>query len=85
MAGYGASLIGETMDFDLTNKERAAISALKRVAKIWPDTLWIFCNGLSVNIMRKNEDGEQAHNQFGSVDSEYIVDTVDIENDGGDW
>jgi len=37
---------------DLTKEEKNAIAALKRLAKRWPNTLWLFADGGSVNVMR---------------------------------
>ena len=76
------------MDFELTEKEEKAIRALKRVAKIWPDTLWLFSASGSLCVMKKNKEGEQAVIRRGSADSvddAYIITHIDIENDGGDW
>jgi hypothetical protein len=66
-------------------KEKKAISALNRLQKIWPDTLWIFATGNSLSIMKKDESGNHAITRFGGIDPEYEIDSVDIENDGGDW
>jgi len=75
----------------LTDEEVKAIRALKRAAKIWPDTLWLFSASGSLCVMRNKEDGNRAclidgglHPSEG-VDPDYIVDNIDIENDGGDW
>jgi len=37
------------MDIELTREEKLAITSLKRLAKRWPDTLWI----LSSSVARK--------------------------------
>jgi hypothetical protein len=75
---------GEIMK--LTKKEQQAIDMLKRLALIWPDTLWLFCGGLSVAIMKYGPNGEQMTlGEGGGMDPAYLVDTVDINNDGGDW
>ena len=71
-------------DLVLTTKEEKAIRALHRLAKIWPDSLWLFSASGSLYVMKKNADGERARKGTG-IDPEYIVESIDIENDGGDW
>jgi hypothetical protein len=66
--------------------EAQAIAALKRVAKRWPDTLWLFSASGTLTVMRKPAGGCHAMDQEGSMDHDYIVDTIPgIDNDGGDW
>jgi hypothetical protein len=67
-----------------TPEEAKAIRALKRVAKDWPDSLWLFSAAGTLTVMRKGPDGGHVHNGE-NVDQSFIVDTIDIENDGGDW
>lgn len=67
----------------LTPEEKRAIATLKRLAKKWPDSLWLYSAGGTLNIMRKI-DGKRAF-CGASPDSDTIVDTIEIENDGGDW
>ena len=76
---------------ELTDKEKRAIKALERAAKIWPKSLWLFSGNGSLYVMRKKKNGNRAtvidsgiHPSEG-VDPDYIVDVIDIENDGGDW
>lgn len=72
-------------DFDLSPEERKAIAALKRLAKMWPASLWLFSASGSLVVMRCNEQGEHAHRGEG-IDQDYIVATIQgIPNDGGDW
>ena len=78
------------MDFDLTKEEQKAISSLRRLAKRWPDTLWLFSASGTLFVMRKNGDGQHAFGggnpSSSGVDPYYIVTTISgIENDGGDW
>jgi hypothetical protein len=72
--------------YSLTKEEKAAISKLKKLAQIWPESLWLFSNG-TLYVMKTNGIGEKerAMTQYGGVDPKYIVDTIDIPNDGGDW
>lgn len=69
---------------DLTKEEKRAISALRKLAQSWPDSLWLFSAAGELWVMRK-KDGERAFNEFGGVDQEYAIVELDIENDGGDW
>ena len=69
---------------DLTPEERKAIAALKRLAKRWPYTLWVFSASGRLCVMRHGEEGHQ-HMPDGGIDPTYCVDEIDIENDGGDW
>jgi len=76
------------MEFDLTPEEKKAIAALKRLAKKWPDSLWLF-SAQSLHVMRKTEDGRHAYGgenvSSTGIDPGYIIATIDIEADGGDW
>jgi len=68
-----------------TKEEAAAIRSLKRIAKKWPDTLWLFSANGTLCVMKKNDLGERAMLSTDGVDPDYLVDSVDIPNDGGDW
>ena len=68
----------------LTKDEKAAISALKRLQKRWPKTLWLFSSSGTLLVMRCDENGERVMNHLGCVHQDYVVDTIDIPNDGGD-
>lgn len=79
-------------DFELTKQEKSAIRTLKRLEKRWPKSLWLFSAGGSLIVMRKNSDGERAGviNKDGKMtgqgaDSNYEVEHINIENDGGDF
>jgi len=69
---------------DLTKEEEKAIKSLQRVAAKWPNSLWLFSASGSLMVM-KNKDGGAAKTNSGGVDPDYIVGTIDIDNDGGDW
>lgn len=70
----------------VTKKEQHAIDSLKKLAETWPDTLWLFCNGMSISIMKYGPNGEQMTlGAGGGMDPAFRVDSVDINNDGGDW
>ena len=74
----------------LTAEEKRAIASLKRLAKRWPKSLWLFSNGVSLNVMKTNRKGDQV---FGApsgdrnaVDPRYKVAVLSgIQSDGGDW
>jgi hypothetical protein len=68
---------------DPTPEEAKAIRALKRLAKAWPPSLWLYSANGTLNVMRVAE-GERGFVR-GHVDRAYKVDTIAIPNDGGDW
>jgi hypothetical protein len=69
-----------------TAEEAKAIASLQRLAKRWPETLWLFSASGALHVMRKGENGEHVYlDQFGGVDPDYSLATIDIPNDGGDW
>lgn len=70
----------------LTDEERKAIASLKRLAKKWPPSLWLFTNG-AISIMKNRPDGTRAITITGGVDPDYTVDSIgeQIPSDGGDW
>lgn len=72
---------------DLTPDERRAIASLKRLAKRWPKSLWLFSASGSLNVMRCGADGARVHHRHPDcgVDQSYSLTTVDLPNDGGDW
>lgn len=83
------------MSDDLTPDEQRAIRALKRLAKAWPKTLWLFSASGSLYVMKKGPSGERVVRKdtykgrttgCGElVDERAAVATIDIPNDGGDW
>ena len=72
-------------DLELTDEERKAVAALKRVAKRWPSSLWLFSASGSLLVMRYGPDGNPVHRENGTVDPELEVAQIDIPNDGGDF
>jgi len=73
---------------DITKKEEAAINALKKAAKKWPQSLWLFSADGALCVMKKKPDGSRAVRRLGgsdSIDPDYEIDIIDIENDGGAW
>lgn len=76
----------------ITIEEEKIIKSLKRLAKKWPKSLWLFSASGTLCVMKCNKKGEQAMNQPSypgelnlGVDQEYVIDTIKIPNDGGDW
>lgn len=75
----------EAREFELTKEEQNAINALKRLAKRWPKSLWLFYGDGTLCVMRRHEDGSRAETRSGGVDQDYVVDEIDIPGDGGGW
>ena len=76
---------GNKMKIVLTTEEKKAITALKRVAAKWPQSLWLFSASGNLCVMRNGPDGNSVMRSNGGVDQDYKVDKIDIPNDGGDW
>ena len=70
---------------DLTDEERRAIRALRRLEKIWPRSLWLFSASGSLRVMKNGDDGERLMTHGGGVDPNGVVEKIDIPSDGGDW
>ncbi len=64
--------------------EKLAISLLKKVQRNWPNSLWLFAADGQLHIMKK-KGGKRAITSQGGVDQDYVIDTIFIETDGGDW
>ena len=73
------------METEISKEEAEAIASLKRLAKRWPKSLWLFSAGGGLHVMRLQADGEKAVTPNGGMDPEYIVADIHIMNDGGDW
>jgi hypothetical protein len=72
------------LDIKLTKEEETAIAELKRLAKRWPKSLWLFSASGTLNVMQK-VDQERMYTYGTKVNPDYIVTTIKIDNDGGDW
>ena len=74
---------------ELTQAEKNAINTLHRLSKRWPKSLWLFADGNGLRVMKCGKGGERVYIQTskfdGGVDPAYMVDDIDIPNDGGDW
>jgi len=73
------------MKIECSDEEQRAINSLKRVAKKWPKTLWLFSASGTLWVMKRGLEGERVKNRDGGVDKDYIIESIDIPNDGGDW
>ena len=73
---------------ECTREEKLAIAALKRLASRWPDSLWLFSASGRLCVMKCDENCERVYHpdsRGGGTDQAWIVDRIDIPNDGGDW
>ena len=68
-----------------TPEEAKAIKEFKALAKRWPKSLWLFSASGGLQVMRKDAQGGHAHTSSDGIDPDYILDSINIENDGGDW
>ena len=69
---------------ELSKEEAKAIRRLRKLAKEWPKTLWLYSNG-SMYVMRK-EPGEGHEMKGLGVDRDQLVEIIDgMPSDGGDW
>lgn len=73
----------------LTDEELKAIRALRRLAKQWPPSLWLWSAGGCLHVMRHGSDGTPVMTSAGAdggVDRRWSVESINgIQNDGGDW
>ena len=69
----------------LTKQEQKAIIALKKIAEAWPSTLWLYSASGSLCVMTHDRNGNRALTLGGGYNQDYVIDTIDIPNDGGDW
>ena len=67
-----------------TAKEVRAVAELRKLAKNWPKSLWIFAPGDYLYVLR-TVNGERVYNADGGVDQSHIVDYVAVPSDGGEW
>lgn len=70
----------------ITKEEQNAINTLNRLAKRWPESLWLFSVAGQLLVMRKGPDGEHVQSETGSVCPDHeVAHIAGIDNDGGDW
>ncbi len=68
-----------------TKEEQKIINNLNRLAKKWPKSLWLFCDGNGVRVMRCGKNGEHVITSTGAMNPDYMLASINIDNDGGDW
>lgn len=69
----------------LTDEEKKAIRSLNRLAKKWPETLWIFSGGGNAVVLKNDRFGKRAHLPGDGVDPDYVVGECRLPIEGGDW
>lgn len=69
----------------LTDAEKRAAADFKALANRWPKSLWVFAASNSLCVLKCLPDGSRATCPDGGMDSEYVVATIKISSDGGDW
>lgn len=67
----------------LTSDEKRAIRALQRVAKMWPKTLCLYSNGITLQVLRVSETGG-ASGHDGEIERERQLAMIDIHCEAGD-
>lgn len=72
----------------LTPAEERAIRTLKRLATVWPESLWLFSANGRLCVMKKDAAGDRAVFERWNGENfnqAFIMAVIEIENDGGDW
>jgi len=70
----------------LTKAERSVIRRLRALARVWPDSLWLFSACGALQVMRCDKDGNRVLNMDGTMSQKAILKTIHgIPSDGGDW
>ena len=69
-----------------TTEEAKWIERLRRVCQDMPSTCWLFA-ATCLEVMRRGEHGETVMRPqpYGGVDPAYILDSIDVDINGGDW
>lgn len=71
--------------FKPTKEEQKAIDNLNKLSKSWPKSLWLFSASGTLCVMRTGHNNERIMTKKGGVDQDYVLTSVNIPNDGGDW
>jgi hypothetical protein len=70
---------------ELTPAEAAAVRTLQRLAKTWPESLWLFAANGTLNVMKCAADGSRQVLPNDGYDADAAVTHINIACDGGDW
>ena len=73
------------MSLQPTKAEAKWIADMKALARRRPKRLWLFSASGSLLVMRADEDGNHMQTADKGVDPAYVLDRINIPNDGGDW
>ena len=68
----------------LTAEEKRAIRALKKLAENWPETLWLFAGDETLAVLRLGPEGKRMYKN-GAVDQDFMVASIWLPSDGGDY
>lgn len=66
----------------------SAVRRLESLAKGWPNDLWVWSADGCLYVMERGANGERVYSGEGvteAVDPAYILATIHIPSDGGDW
>ncbi len=70
-----------------TKKEAAAIERLRDALENLPASMWLYAAAGSVHVMKLDKTGQRAmaDNRSVGYSQDYIVASIDVASDGGDW
>jgi len=66
-------------------EEHKTFNSVKRLAKTWPKSLWLFSGAGTLCVMRCGADGKSVFTDTGGIDQDFVLDYIKIPNSGGDW
>ena len=67
------------------NAEQWSEKMVKLLAEM-PKGYWLFVEGRQLHLMKKGNDGKHVmKGQYGGVDPDYIVESWEVDIDGGGW
>ncbi len=65
------------MTIKITNEENLSIELLKKAARHWSDSLWLFADGNNLYVLRKDSDGKCA------LQRDLVLGTIEIQHGFG--
>jgi hypothetical protein len=74
-----------TAEIKLSRAEEQAIADLRRLAKHWPKSLWLFSASGSLLVMKCGPDGQRVHKGEAFDGRNEVAHITGIPNDGGDF